>query len=72
MASLTKTFVDLNFELKQLNWRSHFNSWRQRRTSARHQAHNLARPSTRDLRDLGINPAQFEFDLNHGGKENNS
>ena len=72
MASLAKTFVDLNFELKQLSWRSHFNAWRQRRTSARNQAHNLARLSARDLRVLGINPAQFEFDLNHGGKENNS
>ena len=66
MTSLMQTFNDLNFEVGRLNWRTPLRAWRKRRANAQ----NLARLSARDLRDLGINPAQFEFDLNHGGTEN--
>lgn len=66
MTYLTQTFVELRLEVKRLDWRAPFRAWRKRRTNAQ----NLARLTARDLRDLGINPAQFEFDLNHGGTEN--
>ena len=72
MASSTQAFIDLNFEVKHLSWRSLFNAWHQRRINTRNGARNLARLSARDLRDLGINPAQFQFDLNHGTTENQS
>ncbi len=50
-------------ESMALQWCEYLARRRERRRLSRVQAHNLRRLQPRDLRDCGVSPSQFVFDL---------
>ena len=68
MLSNAASSIKFSFELPQFDFTRLRAAWRTWRINR----HNLSTVSARDLRDAGINPTQFEFDLAHPSKESRS
>lgn len=61
MSTLTRRFMNLSFSISDLGVARAIDRWHARRLDA----HNLARLSSRDLRDMGMTAETFAFRTNH-------